>query len=83
MPVNLDLNPGSKQFNSKYYPVPIINKDTFHKDLKRLVNVGVLTTVQKSQYGTPVFIIPKREGNVSFIKDYCKPNQKLVRNPYP
>ena len=35
VPVNLELKPGSKPFNSKYYPVPRINKDTFCKDLKR------------------------------------------------
>ena len=32
-PVNLELNPNSKPFNCKYYPVPRTNKDNFHKDL--------------------------------------------------
>ena len=43
----------------------------------------VLTLVQQYQYGTPVFIIPKKEGNVRFITEYHRLNQKLVRNPYP
>ena len=30
-PVNLELNPVSKQFNSRYYPVPRINKGKIHK----------------------------------------------------
>ena len=30
-PVDLELNPGSKPFNSRYYPVPRINKETFRK----------------------------------------------------
>ena len=59
-PVNQEIKPGSKLFNSKYYPVSIINKDTFRKELKRLVKIVVLTPVQQSQYGTPVFIIPKK-----------------------
>ena len=58
-PVNLELNPNSKTFNSKYYPPPRINEETFVKDLKRLVKIGVLTPVQHSQYGTLVFIIRK------------------------
>ena len=29
--VGLEINPGSKPFNSKYYPFPIINRETFHK----------------------------------------------------
>ena len=59
-PIDLEINPDSKQFNSRYYPVPIINKETFQKELKRLVEIGVLTPVQQIQYGTPVFIIPKK-----------------------
>ena len=27
--VNMELHPDSKQFNSKYYPVSIINKEIF------------------------------------------------------
>ena len=46
VPVNLELNPGSKPFNSKYYPVPILNKETFRKDIKLLVKIGVLTPVK-------------------------------------
>ena len=33
--INLDLNTDSKQFNSRYYTVPRINKEVFRKDLKR------------------------------------------------
>ena len=43
----------------------------------------MLTPVQQSQYGTPVFIIPKQEGTVRFITDYRSLNQQLVRKPYP
>ena len=28
-PINLELKPYYKPFNSRYYPVPIINKETF------------------------------------------------------
>ena len=82
-PVNLELKPDSKPFNSRYYPVPIINKEKFQKYLKRLLEIGVLTPVQQSQYDTLVFIIPKKEGTVRFITDYLRLNQQLVRKPYP
>ena len=68
-PINLELNPGSKPFHIKYYSVTRINKETIHKDLKFLVKIGVLTPVQKSQYGTPIFIITRKEVNVRFITD--------------
>ena len=40
-PVNLDINPCYKPFNSKYYTFPRINKETFRKDLKRLLKTGL------------------------------------------
>ena len=51
-PVDLQPNRGSKPFNSKYYPVPRTKKETFGKELKHLMEIGVLTKVQQSQYST-------------------------------
>ena len=59
-PVDLELKPGSKAFNSKYYPVYRNNKETFWKERKRLVKIGMLTPVKQSQYYTPLFIIPNK-----------------------
>ena len=61
-------------FNSRYYSVPRIDKKTFLKELKILVEIGVLTPVQQSQYGTPVFIIPNESGTVRFKIDYRRLN---------
>ena len=44
--INPELKPGSKQFNIKYDIVHIINKETVRKDIKRLVEMGVLTPVK-------------------------------------
>ena len=82
-PVDLDIKPGSKPFNGKYYPVPRIKKENFCKELKGLVKIVVLTPVQQSQYSTPVFIMPDKEWTVRFITQYLRLNQQLVRNPYP
>ena len=91
--IDLEVKQGSKlfndryylvpNFNNRYYLVPNINNDNFCNDIQCLVEIGVLTHVQKSQYGTPVFKIPKKEGNMSFIMDYRKINQRIVRDTYP
>ena len=79
-PVDLNLNPDSKPLNSEYYSFPRINKETYQNKLKRLVKIILLTSVQKSQYGAPIFIIPKKEETVRFITDYHRLNQKLARS---
>ena len=38
-PLDLELNPSSKPFNCKYYPVTSIKKEKFRKDLERLVKI--------------------------------------------
>jgi Reverse transcriptase (RNA-dependent DNA polymerase). len=82
-PVNIELREDAKPVSSRNYPVPKINKETFRKDLLRLVDIGVLTPVQDSEWGTPVFIIPKDDGTVRFITDYRKVNKLIKRKPYP
>ena len=82
-PVHVEMKPDAKPSSSRYYPVPHINKETFRKELMRLVDIGVLTPVQESRYGTPVFIIPKKEGTVRFITDFRRVNKNVVRKPYP
>ena len=58
-PVNLEVNTASKPFNYRYHLVPRISKETLIKELMQLYEIGVLPTVQKLEYGSPVFIIPK------------------------
>ena len=74
-PIDIELKPEHKP--------PRINKATFKQELLRLVDIGVLTPVQQSEYGTPVFIIPKKEGTIRFLTDYRRINQGIVRKPYP
>ena len=57
--------------------------DTFRKEIQSLVEIGVLTSVQKLQYGAPIIIIPKNEGTVRFITDYQNLKQKIFRHLYP
>jgi Reverse transcriptase (RNA-dependent DNA polymerase). len=39
--------------------------------------------VQDLEWGTPVFIIPKKDGTVHFITDNRKVNKLIKRKPYP
>jgi hypothetical protein len=76
-PIDIETKPDHKPSSARYYPVPKINKATFKKELQRLVEIGVLTPVQQSEYGTPVFIISKKEGTVRFLTDYRRINQGI------
>ena len=82
-PVKLEMKEGEKPHNSRYYPMPKIHKETFRKELQRLVEIGVLEPIEGSEWGSPTFIIPKSQGTVRFVSDFRRLNAKIVRKPYP
>ena len=81
--VDFKMKEGAKPFSQRYYPVPHLYKETFKKELDRLEKLGVLEKVQQSEWGSPTFIIPKKDDRVRFLTDFCRLNLMLKRKPYP
>ena len=73
-PVDFKFLKDAKPHNQRHFPVPHIHKETFKKELLRLVKIGVLEVVKSSEWGSPTFIIPKKNGTVRFISDFRKLN---------
>ena len=82
-PVDFEFVEGAKPHSVRHYPVPHVHKETFKKELLRLVELGVLEPVQSSEWGSPTFIIPKKDGKVRFVSDFRKLNKKLKENHIP
>ena len=82
-PVEFELKEGAEPHSQRHFPVPHLYKETFHKELLRLVEIGVLEPVQQSEWGSPTFIIPKKNKAVRFISDFRRLNAKIKRKPYP
>ena len=82
-PVEIPLKEGSKPYHARAFPIPNIHEQTFKKDLDRLVSIGVLRKVNRSEWAAPAFIIPKKDGRVRFISDFRKLNKQIKRTPYP
>ena len=55
----------------------------FWKELTRLVEIGILTTVQQYEYGTPVFIIEKKEGTIRLLTNLHWFNKTIFQKPDP
>ena len=60
-----------------------IHKETFRKEFKRLVEIGVLEPIEGSEWGSPTFVIPKSQGTVRFVSDFCRLNAKILGKPDP
>ena len=80
---NIELKEGATPYHAKPYPVPRIHEATLKAEVERLCQVGVLKRVNRSKWGAPTFIIPKKDGSVRFITDFRELNKRIKRKPYP
>ena len=81
--IHLDLVDGAQPIHSKAYSVPMKHEPAFLKELKHLVEVDVLERADDSEWASPTFIIPKKDGRVRWISDLCELNKALKRKVYP
>ena len=74
----IDLKAGAQP-----YPIPKIHEKTLRMEVERLVQIGVLKKINRSEWAAPTFIIPKKDGTVRFISDFREVNKRIKRKPYP
>ena len=49
----------------------------------QLEYLRVIKKVNRSQWGAPTFLIPKKDSTVRFISDFRELNKLILRQPYP
>lgn len=82
-PYDIKLRPDATPYHARPFPVPRAYEKTLRTEIERLVNIGVLKKVNRSEWAAPSFIIPKKDGTVRFINDFRELNKRIQRLPYP
>ncbi|KAL7481996.1 hypothetical protein ACHAW6_007678 [Cyclotella cf. meneghiniana] len=55
----------------------------FKTELDHLVDLGVLAPTTESEWASPSFIVPKKDGRVHWISNLCQLNKVIRRKQYP
>ena len=82
-PIHLELIDHPTPVCSRAYPVPRSQLPVFKNELDRLVKIGVLEHAKWSKWIAGTFIVPKKDGHVRWITDFCGLNRSLKQHVYP
>ena len=80
---NIELKDDATPYHARPFSIPKIHEATLKMEVQRLLDLGVLKKVNRSEWAAPTFIIPKKDGSVRFISDFRQLNLRIKRKPYP
>jgi hypothetical protein len=83
MKVHLDLQDNAVPSHKRAYPVPKSNMDVFKNELDNLVEHCVLERTGRSEWASPIFVVPKKDGRVRWVSDFRALNKYIKRKVYP
>ena len=81
-PYDIKLKLDAEPYHGKTFPFPRIHELTFKQELNRLEYLKFRNKVNRSQWGAPTFLIPKKDSTVRFISDFRELNKRILRQPY-
>jgi hypothetical protein len=81
--IHLNLDPTVLSVASRAYAVPERHKRIFKQELDHLVQEGVLEPGTQSAWIAGTFIIPKKDGCVHWVSDFCGLNKATKQKVYP
>jgi len=81
--IKLELPEGANPYHACAYNIRQCHIQTLKAEVDRLVKIGVLKKVNRSEWAAPTLIIPKKDGSVRFISDFRELNKRILKKAYP
>ena len=81
--MRLELWQNYLPYHGRAYQIPKIDQDVFREEVNRSENLGALKREKDSEWGSPTFVMPKKQGTLHFLTDFREVNKRLIRKPWP
>ena len=85
-PARIKLKPGASPYKGRYYNLPKAYEYTCKKEIRRMVNIGVLKELpwyDDSPWVSLTFGIPKKTDDIRIITDFRELNKLIEVDPFP
>jgi len=79
---HIDLKEGSRPFKLPSRRVPIHLQSESDKEIKKLIQSGIVEPSQ-SKYCSPPVLVRKKDGSIRFCIDYRRLNKDTIKDSYP
>ena len=79
----IKLLEGAQPYHAQPFLIQKIHYQTLKTEVNKLVSIGILKHKNNSASTGPVFIIPKKNGTVSFICDFRELSKRIKRKAFP
>ena len=77
------LKPNATPFHAKPFPIPKAYEHLTKEECKRFEKDTIWHHLLNIAWAAPLFIVPKKTGDVRVVTDFRELNKWIVRKPYP
>lgn len=81
--VHFHLNPDAVPRFHRARHIPYALRPKVKKEINRLVSLGIISRIQRNDWGTPIVVVPKPNGTIRICGDYkVTINPQMLVDPY-
>ena len=81
-PIDIILKDGTKPYHAKAYRVPQAYLKVFKDEIDRLVQIGILSPVIRSDWSSSTFCVPKKVQRIRIVSDIRILNSSIRHSPW-